>query len=130
MIKVIQWRKGFFRTGELNGSSYAKILLRSNTTLNIQKKHCFLWYILPDLYPCENSHPARVSIYSQYVEEINIQGLDFSNGFKCSDVHKYEKLKKICRNIFEKIYIKMETVGNIIQILLRLVKMDQIKLVT
>ena len=38
----------FFRTVDLNRSSYAKILLRSNAILNIEKndKFCLLWSIL------------------------------------------------------------------------------------
>ena len=32
---------------------------------------------------------------------MNIEGLDFSNGFKCSDVHKFEKLNNLSINIFE-----------------------------
>ena len=35
---------GFYKTGELNGSSYLKIPLRSNSIVNIEKteKYCFL----------------------------------------------------------------------------------------
>ena len=32
---------------------------------------------------------------------MNIQGFVFLNGFKCSDVHKFEKLNKLSINIFE-----------------------------
>ena len=32
---------------------------------------------------------------------MNIEGFDFTNGFKCSDVHKLEKLKNLSINIFE-----------------------------
>ena len=31
---------------------------------------------------------------------MNIQGFDFTKGFKCSDVHKIEKLKKLSIIIF------------------------------
>ena len=30
-----------------------------------------------------------------------IEGFDFTNGFKCSDVHKIEKLDNLSINIFE-----------------------------
>ena len=52
----------FYKIGELNSSSYVKIPLRTNATLNIQNvdKSCFLWSILVYLYPCKNSHPTRV----------------------------------------------------------------------
>ena len=33
--------------------------------------------------------------------ELHIEGFDISNGFKCSDVNKFEKLKKTSREVFE-----------------------------
>ena len=38
----------FYKTQELNGSSYVKIPIRSNAILNIQNddKYCFIWSIL------------------------------------------------------------------------------------
>ena len=68
--------------------------MRSNAILNIENndEHCFLWSILAFLHPCENNHPSRVRNHMQYFKELNIEGFDFSNGFKCSDVHKFEKL--------------------------------------
>ena len=55
----------FYKTGELNGTNYVKIPLRSKAILNIQNidKYCFLWSILAYLHPCKNSHPSRVSDY-------------------------------------------------------------------
>ena len=60
--KIISMKKSFYRNGELDGSSYVKIALRSNATLNIQNvdKHCFIWSILAYLHPCNISHPTRV----------------------------------------------------------------------
>ena len=29
--------------------------------------------------------------YKQCFDELNIENFDFSNGLKCSDVHKFEK---------------------------------------
>ena len=57
----------FNKTGELNGSSYVKIPLRSNAMLNIENidKYCFIWSILAILHPCKNNHPDRVSNYRQ-----------------------------------------------------------------
>ena len=85
----------FYKTGELNGSSHVKVPLRSNAILNIEinDKYCFIWSILAFLHPCENSHPSRVRKYIQYLNELNIDGFDFTNIFKCSDVHKIEKIK-------------------------------------
>ena len=93
----------FYKTNEMNGSSYIKIPLRTNAILNIENndKYCFLWSILASLYPCNNNHPNRVSNYNQYFNELNIQNFDFTNGFKCSDVHKFNELNNLSVNIFE-----------------------------
>ena len=42
-----------------------------------------------------------MSNYRQYFGELNIKGSDFTNGFKCSDVHKFEKLNDLSIDIFE-----------------------------
>ena len=87
----------------MNGSSYVKIPLRISALLNIENsdKYCYLWSILATLHPCQNNYPCRFSIYRQLFDEVNIQGFDFSKGFKCSDVHKFEKLNSLSINIFE-----------------------------
>ena len=93
----------FYKTGELNGSNYVKIPLRSNAILNIEnnERYCFIWSILASLHPCNNIHPNRVSNYKQYFNELNIQGFDFSYGFKCSDVHRLNELNNLPINLFE-----------------------------
>ena len=93
----------FYKTDEMNGSNYIKIPLRSNAILNIgnNDKYCFSWSILAYLHPCNNIHPNRVSNYRQNFDELNIQGFDFTNGFKCSDVHKSNELNSLSVNIFE-----------------------------
>ena len=93
----------FYKTNEMNGRSYVKIPLRSNAILNIENndKYCFLWSILAYLRPCNNNHPNRASNYRQFFNELNIQGFDFTNGFKCSDVHKFNELNNLSVNIFE-----------------------------
>ena len=93
----------FYETTEMNGSNYIKIPLRSNAILNIENndKYCFLWSILAWLHPCNNNHPNRVSNYKQYFNELNIQDFDFTNGFKCRDVHKFNELNNLSVNIFE-----------------------------
>ena len=79
----------------MNGSNYIKIPLRSNAILNIENndKYCLIWSILASLYPYNNSHPNRVSNYRQYFNKLDIQDSDFSRGFRCSDVHKFNELK-------------------------------------
>ena len=93
----------FHKTGEINRRSYVKISLISNATLNIENndKYCFLWSILAYLHPCNNNHSNRVSNYRKYFKELGIEGFDFTNGFKCSGVHKYEKLNNIPFKILE-----------------------------
>ena len=64
----------FYKTGELNGSNYVKIPLRSSAILNVENddQYCFIWSILSHLHPCSNNHPNRVSNYRQYFNELNI----------------------------------------------------------
>ena len=85
-------KQSFYRTGELNGSSYVKIPLRLNAILNIQNvdKYGFNWSSIAYLHPYNNRHPTRVKTYLQYFNELNIDGFDFSNGFKFSDVHIFD----------------------------------------
>ena len=49
----------FYKTGELDGSSYVKICLRSNALKIItnNNKYWFVWSILASLHPCDNDHP-------------------------------------------------------------------------
>ena len=81
----------FYKIGEMNGLSYVKIPLRSSCILNFENddKYCFLWSILPYLQPCNSNHPNRVSNYKQFFSELNIESFDFTNAFRCSDVHKF-----------------------------------------
>ena len=92
----------FYNTGKMDGSSYVKIPLRSSAIVNIKNddKYCFIWSILASLYPCENN-PNRVSNYEPYFIELNIEGFDFTNGFKCSDMYRFEKLNNLSINIYE-----------------------------
>ena len=93
----------FYKTNDLIGSNYIKIPLRSNVILNIENndKCCFLWSIIASLYPCNNNHPNRVSSYRQYFNELNNQDFDFTNGFKCNDVHRFNELNNLSVIIFE-----------------------------
>ena len=93
----------FYKTTELDDTSYIKIPLRSNAILNIQNndKYCFIWSILASLHPCENSNPSRVNNYVQYFNELNFQNFDFTNGFRCSDVHRFNELIILSVKIYE-----------------------------
>ena len=93
----------FYKTTELNGSNYVKIPLRSNAILNVENndKYCFIWSILPYLHPCNNILPNRVSNYRQFFSELNVQDFDFTNGFRSSDIHKFNEINNLSVNIFE-----------------------------
>ena len=93
----------FYKTVEPNGSNYVKLPLRSNAVLNIENndKYCSLWSIFAYLHPCIKNRPNRVSIYKRNFNELNIQVFDFTNGFKCSDVHKFNELNNLSVNMFE-----------------------------
>ena len=69
--KINSMKTSFYKTGELNGTSYVKIPLGSSAILNIQNndKYCFVWSILASLHQCKNDHPNRVSIFIQYFNE-------------------------------------------------------------
>ena len=101
--KINSMKISVYKTTELNGSSYVKIPLRTSAILNVQNndKHCFIWSILASLHPCENNYPNRVNNYVQYFNELNFQGFDFTNGFKCSDVHSFNELNNLSVNIYE-----------------------------
>ena len=100
--RINSMTKSFYNTGKMDGSSYVKIPLRSSAIVNIKNddKYCFIWSILASLYPCENN-PNRVSNYETYFNQLNIEGFDFTNGFKCSDMYRFEKLNILSINIYE-----------------------------
>ena len=56
----------FNKTRQINGSSYAKIPLRSSAILNSENKNnfCFSESNLAKLRPCESSHSNSTSNYN------------------------------------------------------------------
>ena len=92
----------FYNTGNMDGSSYVKKPLRSSAIVNIKNsdKYCFLWSILAKLYPSENN-PDRVSNDEPYFNKLNIEAFDFTNGFKCSDMYRFDRLNNLSINIYE-----------------------------
>ena len=99
--KINSMKIRFSETGELNGSSYVKVPLRSNALINIKNndKYCFLWSILTYL------HLVKLIILIEFqilnFDEINIEGFDLINGCKCSDVHKFESSNNLSINKLE-----------------------------
>ena len=83
----------FFKLGELNGSSYVKLPLRSKALVNIKNddKYRFICSILSSLHPC-TINPNSFSNYKQYFDVLSIQGFGFTYGIKGSDMHKFERL--------------------------------------
>ena len=53
------------------------------------------------IHTCNNNHPNRVTNYRHFFNELNIQGFDFSKGFKCSDVRRFNELNNLSVNIFQ-----------------------------
>ena len=82
--KNIAMKIRLYKTGELNGSNYVEISMRSNAILNIKNtdKYCFLRSILAFLHPCEKSHASRVTIYIQSFIDLNIEGFNFKKRFQ------------------------------------------------
>ena len=99
--KTNSMKLSVYKIGELNSTFYVNFPLRSNATLNIENnyKYCLIWSILASLHPCKNDHSNRVSNFSQFFNELNFQNFDFTNGFKCSDVHKIDELNNLSVNI-------------------------------
>ena len=93
----------FYKIDELNGSNHVEIPLRYNAIMKNEDndKYCFFWSILVYIHPFNNNHPNRVSNYKQYFDELNIQGFHFTNGFKCSDVYRFNELNNLSIKIFE-----------------------------
>ena len=101
--KINSMKVSFYETGELNGTSYIKTPLRSSALLKIQNsdKSCFFLSVLASLHLCENTHPSRVNNYIKYFNELNFQSFDFTNGFECSDNHKFNEVSNLSVKIYE-----------------------------
>ena len=65
--RIITMGISFYKSGELNGSSFVNVHLRSSAVLNIKidDMYCFIWSIVARLHPCE-VNSIRVSSYKQY----------------------------------------------------------------
>ena len=93
----------FHKTNPINGMTYIKFPIRTNSILNIQNNdtYCFLWSILANLHPADKD-PQRVSKYIAYENELNINDIDFTNGMRISDIDKFENLSdQLAINVFE-----------------------------
>ena len=78
--------------------------------LNIENddNYCFLWSILASLQPRRINDLYRDSKYRQYFVESNLEGFDFTIGFKYSDIQEIEKFKNISIIISNLGFIKIK----------------------
>ena len=93
----------FHKTNVMNGMTYVKFPIRTNSILSIQNKvtYCFLWSILASIHPADKD-PKRVSKYIPYQNELNITNIDFTNGMRITDIDKFENLNnQLAINVFE-----------------------------
>ena len=83
----------FHKTNPINGMTYKKFPIRTNSILNIQTNdtYCFLCSILASIHPV-NENPHRVSKYTPYQNDLKITDIDFTNGMRITDVDKFENL--------------------------------------
>ena len=83
----------------LRGRGYLelpKAIKGNKAILNIQNNDdkCFLWCILAALHPLDyEDHPNRVSKYIPYVDELNMEGIEYPVCF--SDIPKFVKQNNI-----------------------------------
>ena len=54
----------------------------------------------PSYSRIKNGHTIKVSRYKQYLDKLNNQEFDLTNGFKCGVVHNLEKLNSLSENRF------------------------------
>ena len=102
---IIHLKIYFHKTNPINGMTFKKFPIRTNSILNIQNRdtYCFLWSILAYIHPmADKNHPYRVSKYIPYQNELNITDIDFTNGMRIIDIPKFENLNNhLSKNVFE-----------------------------
>ena len=98
-IKILNWWFSWF---DLCWNSFETSCFDKNLKKN--EKFCFILSVQASLKPCSKGHSNRVSNYRQLFRESNFHSFDFTNGFKCSDVPKLQKLNNSSIDIFELIF--------------------------
>ena len=88
------------------GSTSVKLPLRSSAILNIENvdNYGFFWSILARLHhiaDSKNGHLNRIPNFRQFLKELKYEGFGFTNGFNCSDIHRFQRIKNLNINIFE-----------------------------
>ena len=93
----------FHKTNPINGMTYVEFPIRTKAILNIQNNvmYCFLWSSLAGIHPV-NENPHRVSKYIPYQNELKLTDIDFINGMRITDIHKFENLNnQLSINVFQ-----------------------------
>ena len=96
-------KKYFHKTKSSNGMTNVQCPIRTNSILNFQNvdTYCFLWSILASIHPFDKD-PQRVSKYTPYREELNINNIDFTNGMRIVDIPSFETFNfTLAINVFE-----------------------------
>ena len=86
-----------YKVRDIQASSYIELPGKyrdSKSIINIKNndQFCFLWCILPYLYPVED-HKDRISKYLMLEKKLNLKGLEFP--MKVKDIPKFERLNKL-----------------------------------
>ncbi|XP_021341715.1 uncharacterized protein LOC110442433 [Mizuhopecten yessoensis] len=86
----------------LEGSSYIPLppkIQKKKAVLNIQNtdQKCFLWSVLADIHPIYTDHPKRVTHYTHYEQELDLNDIDFP--VPLSRISKFEKQNDISVNV-------------------------------
>jgi hypothetical protein len=84
----------------LVGSSYIPIpskIVNKHAIVNVKNFNdnlCFVWFVLAHLHPAKHN-PDRMTKYEQYIDEINVTGLEFPLSVK--HIPKFESLNPTIR---------------------------------
>ena len=94
-----------YHINQPRGRSYIKLPFTHQSLLNIKNDDnlCFLWSILAHLHPIDSkNNSSRVNKYKPFINELNINDIDLTDGMKIKDINKFEKLNNNQSiNVFE-----------------------------
>ena len=93
----------FHKTNPLNGMTYVKYPIRTNSILNIQNidTFCFPCSILANIHPVDEDL-QRFNKYYPYRNELNITNIDCTNGMKIVNIPRFKILNPtVALDVFE-----------------------------
>lgn len=99
---VIKLDINMYKIFEMKGSSYIKLpseISLKRAIVNVQNKDnaCFAWAIVSAIHPSP-TQPHRVSLYPNYKNVLNLDGVTFPMKFK--DIPHFEKINNMSINVF------------------------------